>query len=50
MQWSDLEAKFTGLVEPIIGKSAASTVFSNLRTFGNGGELNPVFGNIRPMN
>ncbi len=50
MQWGDLEAKFTGLVEPIIGKSAASTVFSNLRTFGNGGALDPVFGTIRTMN
>ncbi len=50
MQWSDLEAKFTGLTEPIIGKPAASAVFSNLRTFGNGGELDPVFGNIRAMN
>lgn len=50
MQWSDLEAKFTGLSEPILGKTAATQAFSNLRQFGNGGQLDAVFGNITNMN
>jgi 2-methylcitrate dehydratase PrpD len=43
MQWSDLERKFRGLTEPVLGSAAASSVFSNLRQFGLGGQLNAVF-------
>jgi len=46
MKWSDLEAKFTGLSEPILGKAGAATVFSNLRQFGKGGDLKAVFAEL----
>lgn len=43
MQWGDLESKFRGLTEPILGGAAASSIYSNLRQFGAGGQLNAVF-------
>ena len=46
MKWNDLEAKFTGLSEPILGKAGAATVFSNLRQFGKGGDLKAVFAEL----
>ena len=43
MQWSDLEAKFTGLAEPMLGKAAAAAVFSRLRYFGNASLVRDLF-------
>lgn len=47
MQWSDLESKFRGLVEPILGPAATSSTFLSLRQFGVANPLNQVFEELR---
>lgn len=46
MQWSDLEAKFTGLTEPVLGKASAAKVFSNLRQFGISNDFGAAFAEL----
>jgi 2-methylcitrate dehydratase PrpD len=43
MRWADMEKKFLGLVEPILGSIAAST-FQHLRQFDQASDLDAAFG------
>ena len=43
MQWDDLESKFHGLVDPVLGRSIASSTFADLRKFGVGSRLDSIF-------
>lgn len=49
MQWGDLEQKFLGLVEPVLGRAAEMT-FRNLRQFGKGGDISAAFETINRSN
>ncbi len=42
MQWDDLERKFLGLAEPVLGRTAEAT-FRNLRQYGKGGDIGAAF-------
>lgn len=49
MQWGDLEQKFLGLAEPVLGR-AAETTFRNLRQYGKGGDISAAFETINQSN
>ncbi|MDP1603021.1 MAG: MmgE/PrpD family protein [Legionella sp.] len=49
MQWADLEQKFLGLAEPILGRAAEET-FRNLLQYGKGGDISAAFDAINQSN